>query len=113
LAAIGGLRIWPALALRALIPVGLLAAGGVLAQAPPPAAFPGQPPPSPPADILLFDAETLALDEGTALQLRWEAINAYELAIEPDIAPSPSLAAVEQAITTRHSSCRFRRSSFQ
>jgi hypothetical protein len=85
LAAIGGLRIWPALALRALIPVGLLAAGGVLAQAPPPAAFPGQPPPSPPADILLFDAETLALDEGTALQLRWEAINAYELAIEPDI----------------------------
>jgi hypothetical protein len=53
------------------------------AQAPPPSAFPGQPPPSPPADILLFRAETVELDEGTALQLRWEAINAYAVEITP------------------------------
>jgi len=61
------------------------AAVNVSAQAPPPAAFPGEPPPSPPAAIRLFDAETVELDGGTALQLRWEAINAYALEIVPDV----------------------------
>jgi hypothetical protein len=62
-----------------------LAAAAAGAQAPPPSAFPGEPPPSPPADILVFRAETVELDEGVALQLRWEAINAYELEIEPGL----------------------------
>lgn len=55
------------------------------AQAPPPSAFPGEPPPAPAADILLFSSETIEQDDGTALQLRWEAINAYSVEIEPDI----------------------------
>lgn len=63
----------------------LLAAVAAGAQAPPPSAFPGVPPPSPSADILVFRAETVERDDGTALQLRWEAINAYAVEIEPDI----------------------------
>lgn len=63
----------------------LVVAAQASAQAPPPAAFPGTPPPPPAADILAFRAETVEVDGGTALQLRWEAINAYQLAISPDI----------------------------
>jgi len=74
---------------RALTPVLILFAASASAQAPPPSAFPGEPPPSPPADILLFRAETVELDEGTALQLRWEAINAYAV----EIAPAPGAVA--------------------
>ncbi|MDX1562754.1 MAG: hypothetical protein R3305_07490 [Gammaproteobacteria bacterium] len=65
-----------------------------LAQAPPPSAFPGQAPASPPADILLFRAEAAgsngASDAGERLQLRWEAINAYAVEIVPDIGPVPT-----------------------
>jgi hypothetical protein len=68
-----------------LVPLSLLGMGAVLAQSPPPAAFPGEAPPAPPADILVFRAETEAMDSGTALRLRWEAINAYEVAIQPDV----------------------------
>jgi len=63
----------------------LLVAAAVHAQAPPPSAFPGEPPPSPPADILVFQAETVEMESGTALQLRWEAINGYEIEIRPDV----------------------------
>jgi hypothetical protein len=70
---------------RCLTPFLALAAAVAGAQAPPPSAFPGEPPPSPPADILVFRAETVDSATGTALQLRWEAINAYAVEIEPDI----------------------------
>ena len=74
------------------------------AQAPPPAAFPGEPPPSPPADILVFRAETVELDEGTALQLRWEAINAYVVEISPAIGAVATFGTrrIAPAATTRY-----------
>lgn len=63
----------------------LLVASGARAQAPPPANFPGTPPPSPPVAIRSLTAEPAALDSGDGTMLRWEALNAYSLAIEPDI----------------------------
>ena len=63
----------------------VFAAAAVHAQAPPPSAFPGEAPPSPPAGVLVFQAETVAMESGTALQLRWEAINSYEVEISPDV----------------------------
>jgi hypothetical protein len=63
----------------------LLVACGAQAQAPPPANFPGTPPPSPPATIRSLIAEPTALDPGGSTMLRWEALNAYSLAIEPDV----------------------------
>jgi hypothetical protein len=67
----------------------LLFAGAVpvFAQAPPPAGFPGTPPPSPPAIILEFSALPTIVTPGTAVTLRWEVINAYSLALEPLIGP--------------------------
>jgi hypothetical protein len=57
------------------------------AQAPRPAGFPGTPPSAPPADIRSFTAEPAAIESGESTVLRWEAINTYSLAIEPDIGP--------------------------
>jgi hypothetical protein len=58
-----------------------------LAQAPPPAGFPGTPPPSPPVVIHEFSATPAtiaATPDGDSL-LRWEVSNAYSLTIEPAI----------------------------
>jgi hypothetical protein len=61
------------------------AAGNALAQAPPPANFPGTPPPSPPAAIRALEAEPAAIVAGASATLRWDALNAYALTIEPDV----------------------------
>lgn len=65
----------------------LAVAGTASAQAPPPSAFPGTPPASPPANILVFAADPAELAPGQSATLRWEAINTYELSISPDIGP--------------------------
>ena len=60
--------------------------GVAQAQAPPPAGFPGAPPPSPPAVIREFSAEPPTTKApGSEATLRWEALNAYSLTIEPDV----------------------------
>ena len=58
-----------------------------LAQAPPPAGFPGTPPPSPPVVILEFSAEptTIQAEPDRYAMLRWEVTNAYALTIQPDV----------------------------
>jgi len=74
--------------MRALAVLSLTLAGstGVLAQAPPPAGFPGAPPPSPPAFIRELSAEpATTAAPGAEATLRWEASNAYSLKIEPDV----------------------------
>ena len=63
----------------------LACAPAVLAQAPPPANFPGTPPPSPAAVIRALSAEPAHLEAGQAATLRWEVLNAYSLAIEPGL----------------------------
>jgi hypothetical protein len=67
--------------------VSLLAtlAHAALGQAPPPANFPGTPPPAPPAIIRSLTADPTAIEPGEATTLRWEALNAYSLTIEPGI----------------------------
>jgi hypothetical protein len=60
-------------------------ATGAFAQAPPPANFPGTPPPSPPPIIRDFTAEPSALAPGASTTLRWEALNAYSLTLEPGL----------------------------
>jgi hypothetical protein len=55
------------------------------AQAPPPANFPGTPPPSPAAVIRDLSAEPAAIEPGQGTTLRWEVLNAYSLAIEPGL----------------------------
>jgi len=73
-------------AVRLLALLSILPLPHVVAQAPPPAGFPGTPPPSPPAGIREFSAEPIATDlSGRAWTLRWEALNAYSLTIEPDV----------------------------
>ena len=59
-----------------------LAAG---AQAPPPTGFPGQAPPGPPAQILSFTATPERVAAGEPVTLRWAAVNAYTLSIEPAV----------------------------
>jgi hypothetical protein len=74
--------------MRALLPLMLLAwAQGARAQAPPPAGFPGTPPPSPPVVILEFSAEPATLEAAPDWysMLRWEVTNAYSLTIEPGV----------------------------
>ncbi|HEY9181878.1 MAG TPA: hypothetical protein VIQ99_01685, partial [Gammaproteobacteria bacterium] len=65
----------------------ILATGAAtsFAQAPPPAGFPGTPPPSPPAVIREFAAESATVERGASTTLRWEALNAYSLTLEPGI----------------------------
>lgn len=67
--------------------VALLLGGATaaLAQAPPPAGFPGTPPPSPAAVIRDLVAEPAAIEPGGATTLRWEALNAYALTLTPEI----------------------------
>jgi hypothetical protein len=57
------------------------------AQAPPPAGFPGTPPPSPPAIIREFTVQPTIVQPGADATLRWEALNAYSLTITPAIGP--------------------------
>jgi len=74
--------------MRGTLPLTLLLACAcdALAQAPPPAGFPGTPPPSPPAVIREFSADPATTDAPSReTTLRWEALNAYSLVIEPDI----------------------------
>jgi hypothetical protein len=58
---------------------------GALAQAPPPAGFPGTPPPSPPVVIRELVAEPAAIEAGQSTTLRWEVLNAYALSLGPEI----------------------------
>jgi hypothetical protein len=58
---------------------------GALAQAPPPAGFPGTPPAGPPAEIVRFEAAPASIDLGAEVTLRWEALNAYSLTIDPAV----------------------------
>jgi hypothetical protein len=74
------LRCLAALALLAATPLGI-----AVAQAPPPANFPGRPPPGPPVDILSLTAEPTTIDPGESTNLRWEVLNAYSLSIEPGL----------------------------
>jgi hypothetical protein len=62
-----------------------LAAVEVGAQAPPPAGFPGVAPDAPPARILSFTADRETVAAGESVTLRWEAINAYAIELEPDL----------------------------
>jgi len=74
--------------MRTLVFLSLTLAGATcaLAQAPPPAGFPGAPPPSPPAFIRELSAEpATTAAPGAEATLRWEASNAYSLTIEPDV----------------------------
>lgn len=59
--------------------------GAALAQAPPPAGFPGNAPPSPPAIIREFTVAPTSIQPGGGATLRWEVLNAYSLSIEPAI----------------------------
>jgi hypothetical protein len=69
-----------------VIPAVLLAAASAaVAQAPPPAGFPGTPPPSPPAVIRELAADPAAIEPGQSTTLRWEALNAYSLTLEPGL----------------------------
>lgn len=71
---------------RALLAgLALLASGAVLGQAPPPSGFPGDAPDGPPQEILSFATETESIRPGQPVTLRWAAINAYALEIEPDV----------------------------
>src|SRR5688572_25964809 len=70
---------------RALAVLLLWLASPALAQAPPPANFPGTPPPAPPAIIRDLTAEPAAIDPGESTTLRWEALNAYSLTMEPGV----------------------------
>jgi hypothetical protein len=56
-----------------------------VAQAPPPAGFPGKPPEGPPAEIVRFEAAPAAINPGQPVTLRWEALNAFSLSIAPGI----------------------------
>jgi hypothetical protein len=53
-----------------------------LAQAPPPAGFPGVAPAGPPAEILRFEVAPAAIRPGETATLRWEALNTYSLQID-------------------------------
>ena len=55
------------------------------AQAPPPAGFPGVAPEAPAQQIMSFSADSESISVGMPVTLRWEAINAYSLEIEPGI----------------------------
>lgn len=55
------------------------------AQAPPPSGFPGVPPEAPAQQILSFSADAESIRAGMPVTLRWEAVNAYSLEIEPAV----------------------------
>ncbi len=56
-----------------------------LAQSPPPSSFPGDAPEGPAAGILDFSSDADSLSPGESTTLRWEAINAFAISIQPDI----------------------------
>jgi hypothetical protein len=66
-----------------LIVFSIIFSPAVSAQAPPPAGFPGTPPPGPPAEIVRFEIGPSTIEPGGSATLRWEALNAYSLTIEP------------------------------
>jgi hypothetical protein len=68
----------------ALLPLLACAVAGY-AQAPPPAGFPGVPPPSPAAVIRDLAADPAQIQPGQSTTLRWEALNAYSLTLEPGV----------------------------
>jgi hypothetical protein len=71
---------------RTLLAAALLAlASAPAAQAPPPAGFPGVAPAGPPAQIRALGAEPEAIEPGGSATLRWDALNAYSLFIDPDV----------------------------
>ncbi len=76
----------------------------VLAQAPPPANFPGTPPPAPPAIVRDLTAEPSAIRPGESTTLRWEALNAYSLTIEPGVGTVATRGArqVSPSVTTTY-----------
>jgi hypothetical protein len=69
----------------AVLSILVAAAASSFAQAPPPAGFPGTPPPSPPAIIRELSAEPEAIEPGASSRLRWDALNAYALTLEPEV----------------------------
>jgi hypothetical protein len=54
-------------------------------QAPPPSGFPGEAPEGPPAQILRFTADADSIEAGQPVRLRWEAINAYSIELDPGV----------------------------
>jgi hypothetical protein len=75
---------------RSIVVSSLALAGtaAAFAQAPPPAGFPGVAPPSPPVIIRELTVEPAAVEQpGGSAVLRWEALNAYSLTIEPEVGP--------------------------
>ena len=72
-------------ALLALCGLFALVAPNAGAQAPPPAGFPGVAPDAPPARILSFTADRESIAAGESVTLRWEAINAYAIELEPGL----------------------------
>ncbi|HMB74121.1 MAG TPA: hypothetical protein VKQ06_11150, partial [Gammaproteobacteria bacterium] len=73
------------------------------AQAPPPSGFPGEAPDGPPERIVSFTVEPQQVDAGEAATLRWEAINAFSLTIDPGlgaVATRGSAPVQPQATTT-------------
>ncbi|RPI61189.1 MAG: hypothetical protein EHM50_06085, partial [Lysobacterales bacterium] len=84
----------------------LVGASAALAQAPPPAGFPGTPPPSPPVVIREFSADpaTILAEPDWYAMLRWEVSNAYSLTIEPGIGVVATRGAhrVVPAVTTTY-----------
>jgi hypothetical protein len=74
-----------------LLPLAALALPAA-AQAPPPAGFPGTPPPSPPVVIHEFSADPVTIEPEPDWYslLRWEVSNAYSLTIEPGIGVVPT-----------------------
>ena len=70
----------------------LVGATAAPAQAPPPAGFPGTPPPSPTVVIHELSAEPAMIEAAPDWYslLRWEVSNAYSLTIEPGIGVVPT-----------------------
>jgi len=62
-----------------------LASAAAIAQAPPPSGFPGVAPEGPPQQILSFTADAESIRAGMPVTLRWAAVNAYSLRIEPAV----------------------------
>ena len=70
---------------RSAILVPALAGTAALAQAPPPSGFPGVAPEGPRQEILSFAADAESIRAGMPVTLRWAAVNAYSLEIEPGV----------------------------
>ena len=78
-------------------PISWVFAHAALAQAPPPSAFPGQAPAGPPVEIVRWVVDPAEIEPGGTATLRWEAINAYSLAIEPDVGAVATRGSLEVA----------------